>query len=226
MAVPELQLSPSWVDFGTCFVNQARVREVYLMNLSGCRSYWAVLMGRLYMPTVSPEGWHHLGVPALETMPIPKSQVTPGLPCPVALMGTFPGQHMSCLCFLWCRSAGARRRPWGLQGISKQWAAGSTTGQRTPKYHHPPSFLHCQVPASPSPAHRLEPLAGAPFLTSAPPLPIGAVSCTSPRWQWKVCLVRRLAPCGSEAKALMTRDTCHPTSSEALPSAPSFGNKT
>uniref|UniRef100_A0A8C9KAK4 DLEC1 cilia and flagella associated protein n=1 Tax=Panthera tigris altaica TaxID=74533 RepID=A0A8C9KAK4_PANTA len=92
VAVPELQLSPSWVDFGTCFVNQARVREVYLMNLSGCRSYWAVLMG--------------------------------------------------------------------------------------------------------------------------------AVSCTSPRWQWTVCLVRRLAPCGSEAKALMTRDTCHPTSSEALPSAP------
>ncbi|XP_040335728.1 deleted in lung and esophageal cancer protein 1 isoform X1 [Herpailurus yagouaroundi] len=46
VAVPELQLSTSWVDFGTCFVNQARVREVYLMNLSGCRSYWAVLMGR------------------------------------------------------------------------------------------------------------------------------------------------------------------------------------
>ncbi|GAB5576966.1 deleted in lung and esophageal cancer protein 1 isoform X2 [Prionailurus iriomotensis] len=46
VVVPELQLSTSWVDFGTCFVNQARVREVYLMNLSGCRSYWAVLMGR------------------------------------------------------------------------------------------------------------------------------------------------------------------------------------
>ena len=27
-------------------------------------------------------------------MPIPKSQVTPGLPCPVALMGAFPGRHM------------------------------------------------------------------------------------------------------------------------------------
>ncbi|XP_047731370.1 deleted in lung and esophageal cancer protein 1-like [Prionailurus viverrinus] len=39
VAVPELQLSTSWVDFGTCFVNQARVREVYLMNLSG----WAEL---------------------------------------------------------------------------------------------------------------------------------------------------------------------------------------
>ncbi|XP_019583174.2 deleted in lung and esophageal cancer protein 1 isoform X3 [Rhinolophus sinicus] len=46
VAVPELQLSTSWVDFGTCFVNQGRVRDVYLMNLSGCRSYWAVLMGQ------------------------------------------------------------------------------------------------------------------------------------------------------------------------------------
>lgn len=46
VAVPELQLSTSWVDFGTCFVNQARAREVYLMNLSGCRSYWAVLTGQ------------------------------------------------------------------------------------------------------------------------------------------------------------------------------------
>ncbi|XP_032717094.1 deleted in lung and esophageal cancer protein 1 isoform X6 [Lontra canadensis] len=46
VAVPELQLSTSWVDFGTCFVNEGRVQEVYLMNLSGCRSYWAVLMGQ------------------------------------------------------------------------------------------------------------------------------------------------------------------------------------
>nr|KAF6473888.1 DLEC1 cilia and flagella associated protein [Rousettus aegyptiacus] len=46
VAVPELQLSTSWVDFGTCFVNEGRVREVYLMNLSGCRSYWTVLMGQ------------------------------------------------------------------------------------------------------------------------------------------------------------------------------------
>ncbi|KAB0365497.1 hypothetical protein FD754_009653 [Muntiacus muntjak] len=46
VAVPELQLSTSWVDFGTCFVNQGQAREVYLMNLSGCRSYWAVLTGQ------------------------------------------------------------------------------------------------------------------------------------------------------------------------------------
>ncbi|EFB29523.1 hypothetical protein PANDA_002588 [Ailuropoda melanoleuca] len=46
VAVPELQLSTSWVDFGTCFVDEEWVREVNLMNLSGCRSYWAVLMGQ------------------------------------------------------------------------------------------------------------------------------------------------------------------------------------
>ena len=51
VAVPELQLSTSWVDFGTCFVSQQRVREVYLMNLSGCRSYWTMLMGMSYPPT-------------------------------------------------------------------------------------------------------------------------------------------------------------------------------
>jgi len=50
VAVPELQLSTSWVDFGPCFVNQGRAREVYLMNLSGCRSYWAVLTGVLDPP--------------------------------------------------------------------------------------------------------------------------------------------------------------------------------
>lgn len=46
VAVPELQLSSSWVDFGTCLVKQRQAREVCLMNLSGCRSYWAVLMGQ------------------------------------------------------------------------------------------------------------------------------------------------------------------------------------
>ncbi|XP_076984746.1 deleted in lung and esophageal cancer protein 1-like [Tamandua tetradactyla] len=46
VAVPELQLSTSWVDFGICFVNQRRLRKVYLVNLSGCQSYWTVLMGQ------------------------------------------------------------------------------------------------------------------------------------------------------------------------------------
>ncbi|XP_019063818.1 deleted in lung and esophageal cancer protein 1 isoform X3 [Fukomys damarensis] len=44
VAVPELQLSTSWVDFGTCFVNQQRAQKVNLLNLSGCQSYWTVLM--------------------------------------------------------------------------------------------------------------------------------------------------------------------------------------
>ncbi|XP_011808719.1 PREDICTED: deleted in lung and esophageal cancer protein 1 isoform X2 [Colobus angolensis palliatus] len=50
VAVPELQLSTSWVDFGTCFVSQQRVREVYLTNLSSCRSYWTMLMGQQEPP--------------------------------------------------------------------------------------------------------------------------------------------------------------------------------
>lgn len=46
-------------------------------------------------------------------------------------------------------------------------------------------------------------------------------------WWWKACSVRRPAPYGSGAKALMMRNMCHPTSSEALsPQPPSFGNKT
>ncbi|XP_050996394.1 deleted in lung and esophageal cancer protein 1 [Acomys russatus] len=46
VAVPSLQLSASWLDFGTCFVNQQHTQEVYLMNLSSCLSYWTVLMGQ------------------------------------------------------------------------------------------------------------------------------------------------------------------------------------
>ncbi|XP_031199862.1 deleted in lung and esophageal cancer protein 1 isoform X2 [Mastomys coucha] len=46
VALPALQLSTSWVDFGTCFVNQQHTREIYLTNLSSCLSYWTVLMGQ------------------------------------------------------------------------------------------------------------------------------------------------------------------------------------
>ncbi|XP_059966372.1 deleted in lung and esophageal cancer protein 1 isoform X3 [Mesoplodon densirostris] len=55
VAVPELQLSTSWLDFGTCFVNQSRVREVDLMNLGGSRSSWAVLTGAVRC--TSPRWW-------------------------------------------------------------------------------------------------------------------------------------------------------------------------
>ncbi|XP_033612886.1 deleted in lung and esophageal cancer protein 1-like [Fukomys damarensis] len=44
--MPELQLSTSCVDFGTCFVNQQQAQEVDLLNLSGCQSYWTVLMAQ------------------------------------------------------------------------------------------------------------------------------------------------------------------------------------
>ncbi|XP_014439834.1 deleted in lung and esophageal cancer protein 1 [Tupaia chinensis] len=40
VAVPELQLSTSWVDFGTCFVSQRRVREVSLMAASRGSHLW------------------------------------------------------------------------------------------------------------------------------------------------------------------------------------------
>ncbi|XP_029099980.1 deleted in lung and esophageal cancer protein 1 isoform X8 [Monodon monoceros] len=126
VAVPELQLSTSWVDFGTCFVNQGRIREVYLMNLSGSRSYWAVLTG-------SP-------------------------------------QAVGC----WRHDRSTR-------------------------------------PPPPSPSRF--------------PSPPGAVSCTSPRWWWKVCSVRNPAPCGSGAEARMMRNMHRPTSSEPLPSTPNTGNK-
>lgn len=79
VAVPELQLSASWVDFGTCFVNQARVREVYLMNLSGCRSYWVVQMG----------------MPCPPVCPLLPSVAEPGPPgrgqCSASIQGTSPG---------------------------------------------------------------------------------------------------------------------------------------
>lgn len=53
VALPALQLSTSWVDFGTCFVNQQHTREIYLTNLSSCLSYWTVLMGMLGPPIPS-----------------------------------------------------------------------------------------------------------------------------------------------------------------------------
>lgn len=46
VALPELQLSVSCVDFGICFVNQRCVQEISLRNLSNCKTYWAIIMGR------------------------------------------------------------------------------------------------------------------------------------------------------------------------------------
>ncbi|XP_043857871.1 deleted in lung and esophageal cancer protein 1 [Dromiciops gliroides] len=46
VAIPSLQLSTSWVDFGTCFVSEMYTREVTLLNLSPCRSHWMALMDK------------------------------------------------------------------------------------------------------------------------------------------------------------------------------------
>ncbi|XP_036595590.1 deleted in lung and esophageal cancer protein 1 [Trichosurus vulpecula] len=43
VTIPSLQLSTSWVDFGTCYVNEMHTREVTLLNLSPCRSHWVAL---------------------------------------------------------------------------------------------------------------------------------------------------------------------------------------
>jgi hypothetical protein len=50
VTLPAPQLSTSWVDFGTCLVNQQHTRQIYLMNLSCCLSYWTVLLGTLGPP--------------------------------------------------------------------------------------------------------------------------------------------------------------------------------
>lgn len=157
VAVPELQLSTSWVDFGTCFVNQDQVREVYLMNLSSCRSYWAVLTGESCLPLAPCSPVLQACVP----LSLQGGSPGPGPPGHLCTAGQFPNptgktssaqprcwvgvRSLCCVSLPLCRSAGARQGPCGLQGLPKQWAAGGTTGQRTPNLHHPPGFLHCQV---------------------------------------------------------------------------------
>ncbi|KAM6452904.1 deleted in lung and esophageal cancer protein 1 [Liasis olivaceus] len=44
LAVPVLELSCETVDFKTCLVDQTRSEGVLLVNRSGCRSYWTVMM--------------------------------------------------------------------------------------------------------------------------------------------------------------------------------------
>lgn len=183
VAVPELQLSTSWVDFGTCFVNEGRVREVYLMNLSGCRSYWTVLMGA---PCAAGPGAPGRGLCTLFLQPGSPGLVPPGNPCrggqvPILgdLCGCTPemgertswGGSWSCLPlsvlpYPWCRPAGARQGPCGLRGLPKQRCAGGATSQCTPNLRYPAGSLHCQVqPLLTSPS--LPTGLGAP-LTSAP----------------------------------------------------------
>ncbi|XP_048693431.2 deleted in lung and esophageal cancer protein 1 isoform X1 [Caretta caretta] len=44
LTVPLLELSCETVDFETCFVDQTRTEEVFLLNRSRCRSYWTALL--------------------------------------------------------------------------------------------------------------------------------------------------------------------------------------
>ncbi|XP_031821137.1 deleted in lung and esophageal cancer protein 1 [Sarcophilus harrisii] len=44
VTIPSLQLSTSWVDFGICVVSETYTREIDLLNLSACRSYWLALI--------------------------------------------------------------------------------------------------------------------------------------------------------------------------------------
>ncbi|XP_053467700.1 deleted in lung and esophageal cancer protein 1 [Ictalurus furcatus] len=45
LALPTLHLSSDSMDFGTCYVGQTRVKEVYLSNRGGSRSFWTALLG-------------------------------------------------------------------------------------------------------------------------------------------------------------------------------------
>ncbi|KAI7792764.1 putative deleted in lung and esophageal cancer protein 1, partial [Triplophysa rosa] len=43
LALPTLHLSSDFVDFGTCYVGQTHIKEVYLHNRGGSFSYWTAL---------------------------------------------------------------------------------------------------------------------------------------------------------------------------------------
>ncbi|XP_073686554.1 deleted in lung and esophageal cancer protein 1 [Garra rufa] len=55
LALPTLHLSSSTVDFGTCFVGQISIKEVYLYNRGGSCSYWTALKGGNEVFRVSPD---------------------------------------------------------------------------------------------------------------------------------------------------------------------------
>uniref|UniRef100_W5MU66 DLEC1 cilia and flagella associated protein n=1 Tax=Lepisosteus oculatus TaxID=7918 RepID=W5MU66_LEPOC len=57
LSLPTLQLSCDSLDFGTCYVGQTRVKEVFLSNRGGSSSYWTALIEAPEKPcgfTVSP----------------------------------------------------------------------------------------------------------------------------------------------------------------------------
>lgn len=54
LALPTLHLSSATVDFGTCYVGQTTIKEVYLYNRGGSCSYWTALTGKMI--------WHWSGM--------------------------------------------------------------------------------------------------------------------------------------------------------------------
>ncbi|XP_026793913.3 deleted in lung and esophageal cancer protein 1 isoform X1 [Pangasianodon hypophthalmus] len=55
LALPTLHLSSDSVDFGTCYVGQTRVKEVYLSNRGGSSSFWTAMLGTNITPGVDAE---------------------------------------------------------------------------------------------------------------------------------------------------------------------------
>ncbi|XP_056306524.1 deleted in lung and esophageal cancer protein 1 [Danio aesculapii] len=55
LALPTLHLSSATVDFGTCYVGQTTVKEIYLHNRGGSCSYWTTLTDGNEVFMVSPD---------------------------------------------------------------------------------------------------------------------------------------------------------------------------
>lgn len=210
------------------------------MNLSGCRSYWAVLMGTrgrraLLLP---PSPGQHLqeGATALSLLAgcrgwAPAARATPGdhraaplraeLWRALGLGGIRAGTAQGHTAVSPLPSVqGSRSRP-STQEPSRCprapacWRRGHTTGPR------PPSACSSSSPPGAAcwPPRAAHGRSRCPAPADLSPLPAGAASCTSARWWWTACSGRRPAPCGSRASALTTRDTRPHCSPEARPSA-------
>lgn len=60
LALPTLHLSSDIVDFGTCFVGQTNIREVYLYNRGESCSYWTAFQGTRKSLTFSLKSSHNV----------------------------------------------------------------------------------------------------------------------------------------------------------------------
>nr|XP_012611827.1 uncharacterized protein LOC105866797 [Microcebus murinus] len=233
VAMPELQLSTKWVDFGTCFVNQKRVREVYLMNLSGCQSYWTVLM-RMSCPATCPP----LPCRAVAIIQDPQEGACVPCPCRLAPRAGTPAIHAETASppipsdprvarpVVQAETRGAPPRCGQASGAG---------GEGFPGRHMELPELACplalvtgqQEPAKHAGAFRVSPSSGLleAWPTNAPPTSVTLqVYFTARSSELYESMLAVEGVLGEEAcalrlgaKALTMRDTCCPTSSEALP---------